>query len=45
MGYRLSDCEVLMHEMESAASFNQEYAFDDNDKLKKKMKDPNPSVL
>ena len=47
MGYRLSDSgwEVSMHEVESAACFNQEYEFDDNDKLKIKMKDSNPSVL
>ncbi len=35
LAYRLSDCEVSMHELESAACFNQEYEFDDNDKFKK----------
>ncbi len=33
LAYRLSYCEVSMHELESAACFNPEYEFDDNDKF------------
>ncbi len=32
LAYSLSDYEVSMHELESAACFNPKYDFDDNDK-------------